>query len=125
MPTTGEIKGTVVAADGSVEGARVSLRGSTQSDIVVGPDGKFSFSGVAEGDYSITAGKDIGGFWESDTHNVHVTAGSTANVILTLKPPPAIHRQITITVHMDVTDVGAWGCRADHCPTSFDMVKDV
>lgn len=122
-PTKGDSTGVVMAADGSVEGATVSLLGSGQPDVVVGADGKFSFRSVAAGDYSVTAGVNIKQFWESASQTVHIATGTKTNVILTLQPPPEFHREVTISIHMEITNVQLAACGT--CTTVFDLTKTV
>lgn len=119
VPTKGDLGGTVVASDGGVDGATVSLLGSGKPDIVVGSDGQFSFNGVAEGDYTVKAGLNINGFFEQASQNIHIKAGSKTNVVLALNPPPEINRQVTISIHMEVTNVDIGG----HHTRTFDFTK--
>jgi len=123
VPTKGDLTGVIVAADGSVNGATVSLLGSGQPDVVVGADGKFSFNNVAAGDYTVQAGVNIKNYWESASQTVHITAGTKTNVILALQPPPEIHREITISIHMEITNKQLAACGT--CTTIFDLTKTV
>jgi len=104
VATKGKLTGTITAS-GEVKGANVSLLGSGIQDVVVGADGRFEFDQVPAGDYTITAGRKIGGFWYANSVPAHILAGNTVNVHVPLLPPPEIDRLVTITVSMGTT----WG----------------
>jgi hypothetical protein len=112
VPTKGDLTGTVTA-NADVTGANVSLLGSGQQDVVVGSDGRFSFSGVPAGAYTVSAGLDIAGHWNSASAGVTITAGGTTDVAIALQPPPEVLRTVTITVDMD-TDWSSVFAHGDH-----------
>ena len=91
VPTKGNLTGTVTA-NADVTGANVSLLGSGQQDVVVGADGRFEFTAVPAGHYSVSAGLNIAGHWNSNTVPVEVTAGGTTDVVVPLQPPPEVFR---------------------------------
>jgi Carboxypeptidase regulatory-like domain len=118
-PTKGTVSGTVVMPDGSsVAGCDVSISG--QPDIYVGADGAFSFL-VPEGWYTVSAGMDHNGMWYSTKSDISITAGETTPVILSLQPPPEVHRLITISVQMTVMKKG-WGACGD-CDREFSFTQ--
>lgn len=102
-PTRGEITGTVVANE-PVDGASVELVGANLPNFVVGADGKFAFTNIPTGCYSITAFKNIGGYGNSAAAVVRVVAGQSVDIILTLQHPPEVRRLITISYTMSVTN---------------------
>ncbi len=112
VPTRGDLNGTVTA-NADVTGANVSLLGSGQQDVVVGADGRFSFTSVPAGDYTVSAGLNIAGHWNSNSVKVTLTAGGTTNVDIPLQPPPEVLRTVTITVDMD-TDWSSVFAHGDH-----------
>lgn len=120
VPTKGTIKGTVVA-NADVTGAVVSLLGSGQEDIAVQADGQFEFDNVPAGDYTITAFLNIGGHPYTANTSVHVDAGQTTNVTITLQPPPEIDRLVTISVDMETDWSSVWA----HSPHAFAGTKSV
>jgi len=118
VPTKGTLTGTVTA-NADVSGANVSLLGSGLQDVVVRSDGRFEFDNVPSGDYQVTAGLNIGGYWNSATVNVHIDAGQTTDVPIALQPPPEIYRLITIWVEKQ-TD---WSSAFAHSPSYFAETK--
>ena len=110
--TKGDLTGTITA-NADVTGANVSLLGSGQQDVVVGADGRFSFTGIPAGDYTVSAGLNIAGHWNSNSVKVTITAGSSADVGIPLQPPPEVQRTVTITVDMD-TDWSSVFAHGDH-----------
>ena len=118
VPTKGNLTGTVTA-NTDVKGADVSLLGSGMQDVVVGDDGRFEFDNVPSGDYQVTAGLNIGGYWNSATVNVHIDAGQTTDVPVPLQPPPEIYRQVTIWVEKTTE----WGSLFAHSPSYFAETK--
>ncbi len=118
VPTKGTLTGTVTA-NADVSGANVSLLGSGLQDVVVRSDGRFEFDNVPSGDYQVTAGLNIGGYWNSATVNVHIDAGQTTDVTIALQPPPEIYRLITIWVEKQ-TD---WSSAFAHSPSYFAETK--
>jgi hypothetical protein len=118
VPTKGTLKGTVTA-NADVTGANVSLLGSGMQDVVVHADGRFEFDNVPSGDYTVTAGLNIGGYWNSASVAVHIDAGKTTDVPIPLQPPPEINRQVTISVEME-TD---WSSAFAHSPHVFFGTK--
>jgi hypothetical protein len=118
VPTKGKLTGTVTA-NSDVNGANVSLLGSGLQDVVVHSDGRFEFDNVPSGDYQVTAGLNIGGYWNSATVNVHIDAGQTTDVPIALQPPPEIYRLITIWVGKE-TD---WSAAYAHSPSYFEETK--
>jgi hypothetical protein len=91
-----------------VTGANVSLQGSGKPDVVVGSDGRFEFDNVPAGDYSVSAGLNIDNYWNSADVPVHITAGGTTDVTVTLLPPPEVNRLITVSVDMETDWSSAW-----------------
>ncbi len=118
VPTKGTLTGTVTA-NADVSGANVSLLGSGLQDVVVRSDGRFRFDNVPSGDYQVTAGLNIGGYWNSATVNVHIDAGQTTDVPIALQPPPEIYRLVTIWVEKQ-TD---WSSAFAHSPSYFAETK--
>jgi hypothetical protein len=118
VPTKGTLTGTVTA-NADVKGANVSLLGSGLQDVVVQSDGRFEFDNVPSGDYQVTAGLNIGGYWNSATVNAHIDAGQTTDVPIALQPPPEIYRLITIWVEKQ-TD---WSSAFAHSPSYFAETK--
>jgi Carboxypeptidase regulatory-like domain len=118
VPTKGTLKGTVTA-NADVSGANVSLLGSNLQDVVVGSNGRFEFDNVPSGDYQVTAGLNIGGYWNSATVSVHIDAGKTTDVLIALQPPPEIFRLVTIWVEK-TTD---WSSALAHHPSYFAEPK--
>jgi hypothetical protein len=112
VPTKGDLTGTVTA-NADVTGANVSLLGSGQQDVVVRGDGRFAFTAVPAGHYSVSAGLNIAGHWNSNTVPVEVTAGGTTDVTVPLQPPPEVFRTITISVDMDTNWSSFWA-HSDH-----------
>jgi hypothetical protein len=121
VPTKGNLTGTVTA-NADVTGANVSLLGSGQQDVVVGADGRFEFTAVPAGHYSVSAGLNIAHHWNSNTVPVEVTAGGTTDVVVPLQPPPEVLRQITISVDMDTNWSSVWA-HSDHPWTGTKSVK--
>jgi hypothetical protein len=117
VPTKGTLTGTVTA-NADVTGANVSI-GNGFQDVVVHSDGRFEFDNVPSGDYQVTAGLNIGGYWNSATVNVRVDAGQTTDVPIALQPPPEIYRLITIWVEK-YTD---WSAVYAHSPSIFFETK--
>jgi hypothetical protein len=120
VPTKGTLKGSVTA-NADVTGANVSLLGSGQQDIVVGGDGNFEFDNVPSGDYTVTAGLNINGYWNSASVTVTINAGQTTNVTIALQPPPEIDRLVTISVDMETDWSSVWA----HSPHVFSGSKSV
>lgn len=120
VPTKGTLKGTVTA-NADVTGANVSLLGSGMQDVVVHADGRFEFDKVPSDDYTVTAGLNIGGHWNSASVAVHIDAGKTTDVPIPLQPPPEINRLVTISVEME-TD---WSSVFAHSPHVFFGTKTV
>ena len=118
VPTKGTLTGTV-SANAEVTGANVSLLGSGIQDVVVRADGRFEFDNVPSGDYTVTAGLNIGGYWNSASVAVHIDAGKTTDVPIPLQPPPEINRIVTISVEME-TD---WSSAFAHSPNVFFGTK--
>ena len=118
VPTKGTLTGTVTA-NADVSGANVSLLGSGLQDVVVRSDGRFRFDNVPSGDYQVTAGLNIAGYWNSATLNVHIDAGQTTDVPIALQPPPEIYRLVTIWVEKE-TD---WSSAFAHSPSYFAETK--
>lgn len=102
VSTRGNLTGTVVA-NGDVAGATVSLQGSGLPDVAVGSDGKFRFDNVFAGSYTLSAGLNLNGYWNSKDMAVEILAGQTADVTVMLEMPPETHRLVTVSVDM-VTD---------------------
>src|SRR5664280_2536931 len=121
VPTKGKLTGTVTA-NADVTGTNVSLVGSGQQDVVVGGDGRFEFTAVPAGHYTVSAGLNIGGRWNSASLNVAVPAGATADVIVPLQPPPEVLRQVTISVDMD-TNWSSVMAHSDHPWSGTKSVK--
>ena len=121
VPTKGNLAGTVTANAG-VTGANVSLLGSGQQDVVVGADGRFEFTAVPAGHYSVSAGLNIAGHWNSNTVPVEVTSGGTTDVVVPLQPPPEVFRQVTISVDMDTNWSSVWA-HSDHPWSGTKSVK--
>jgi hypothetical protein len=119
VPTKGKLTGTVTA-NADVTGANVSI-GNGFQDFVVRGDGRFEFDNVPSGDYQLTAGLNIGGYWNSGSVNAHVDAGQTTDVTIALDPPPEIYRSITIWCEK-ITD---WGSVIAHSPSYFAEAKTV
>ena len=117
VPTRGNLTGVVVA-NGDVDGANVSLQGTGQ-DTTVGPDGRFEFDNIPAGPYTLTAGLNINGYWNSKDMPVTVVAGKTTDVTIALDPPPETNRLVTISVDM-VTD---WKSVWAHSPRPYDGTK--
>jgi hypothetical protein len=119
VPTKGTLTGRVTA-NADVSGANVSLLGSGLQDVVVRSDGRFEFDNVPSGDYQLTAGLNIGGYWNSATvPMVHINAGQTTDVPIALQPPPEIYRLVTIWVEKQ-TD---WSSAFAHSPSYFAETK--
>ena len=118
VQTKGTLTGTVTA-NADVSGANVSLLGTGFQDVVVGSDGRFEFDNVPSGGYQVSAGLNIGGFWNSQTVNVIINAGQTTDVTVALQPPPEIYRLVTIWVEKQ-TD---WGSAIAHSPSYFAETK--
>ncbi|MBI4901932.1 MAG: carboxypeptidase regulatory-like domain-containing protein, partial [Actinobacteria bacterium] len=121
VPTKGNLTGTVTA-NADVTGANVSLLGSGQQDVVVGGDGRFAFTAVPAGHYSVSAGLNIAGHWNSNTVPVEVTAGGTTDVTVALQPPREVFRTITISVDMDTNWSSFWA-HSDHPWSGAKSVK--
>jgi hypothetical protein len=117
VPTRGNLTGTVVA-NGDVDGATVTLQGTGQ-DTTVGPDGRFEFDNIPAGDYMLSAGLNIDGYWNSKDQKASVAAGKTTDVTIALDPPPETNRMVTISVDM-VTD---WKSIWAHSPRPYDGTK--
>ena len=117
VPTKGTLTGTVTA-NADVTGANVSI-GNGFQDVVVGGDGRFEFDNVPSGDYLVTAGLNIGGYWNSATVQPHIDAGKTTDVTIALQPPPEIYRSVTIWVEK-TTD---WSSAFAHSPSYFAETK--
>jgi len=117
VPTKGTLTGTVTA-NADVMGANVSI-GNGFQDVVVGADGQFKFDNVPSGSYQVTAGMNIGGYWNSQTVNATINAGQTTDVSIVLQPPPEIYRLITIWVEK-TTD---WSSAFAHSPSYFAEPK--
>jgi hypothetical protein len=120
VPTKGTLTGTVTA-NADVSGANVSLLGSGMQDVVVGVDGRFEFDQVPSGDYTVTAGLNIGHYWNSASIPVHIDAGKTTDVPVPLQPPPEIDRLVTISVYMETDWSSVWA----HSPHAFSGSKSV
>ena len=118
VPTKGTLTGTVTA-NADVSGANVSLLGSGLQDVVVGSDGRFEFDNVPSGNYQVTAGLNIGGYWNSATVTVQIDAGKTTDVPIALQAPPEIYRSVTIWVEKQ-TD---WSSAFAHSPSYFPETK--
>jgi hypothetical protein len=104
VETRGMLTGTVVA-NADVKGANVSLLGSGMQDVVVNSDGRFRFDNVAVGNYTVSAGLNINGYFNTAEVTVQINAGTTTNVAVPLQPPPEIYRLITIWVENRLTGV--------------------
>lgn len=113
VKTRGTLTGTVVA-NGDVTGANVSLLGSPLPDVVVQADGRFRFDNVPAGGYTVSAGLNIRGYWNSSKVPAHIDAGASTDVTITLQPPPEVNRLVTIAVDME-TD---WKSVFAHSPRS-------
>lgn len=113
VPTKGTLTGTVTA-NAAVTGANVSLLGSGMQDVVVGSDGHFEFGQVPSGDYTVNAGLNIGGYWNSASVPVHIEAGKTTDVPVPLQAPPEIHRRVTVSVDSMVTEWTSFWAHAPH-----------
>lgn len=100
-------------------GANVSLLGSGLQDIVVKGDGRFEFDKVPSGDYQVTAGLNIGDYWNSATVQVHIDAGQTTDVPIALQPPPEIYRLVTIWVETTTEWSSVWA----HSPNYYNDTK--
>lgn len=120
MPTKGTLTGTVTA-NADVTGANVYLLGSGMQDVVVRADGRFAFDKVPSGRYTVSAGLNIGGHWNSASVTVHIDSGKTTDVHVPLQPPPEIDRLVTISVEME-TD---WSSFFAHSPHVFFDTKSV
>jgi hypothetical protein len=118
VQTKGKLTGTVTAS-ADVSGANVTLLGSGLQDVVVHSDGRFEFDNVPSGDYQVTAGLNIGGFWNSATVNAPINAGQTTDVTVPLLPPPEIYRQVTIWVEKTTE----WSSAFAHSPSYFAETK--
>jgi Carboxypeptidase regulatory-like domain len=120
VETRGTLTGTVVA-NADVSGANVALLGSGIQDVVVRSDGRFRFDNVPAGYYTISAGLNINGFFNTAQVAVHIDAGKTTDVTLPLQPPPEVNRQVTISVEM-TTD---WKSVFAHSPRYYNDTKSV
>ena len=118
VPTKGTLTGTVTA-NADVTGANVSLLGSGLQDVVVHADGRFEFDKVPSGNYTVTAGRNIGGYWNSASVPVHIDAGKTTDAPIALQPPPEINRLVTISVEMETN----WSSVFAHSPHVFIGTK--
>jgi len=120
VPTKGTLTGTVTA-NGDVSGANVSLLGSGMPDVVVGADGRFQFDLVPSGDYTVSAGLNIGGYWNSANVPAHIDAGQTTNLTIALQPPPEVDRLVTVSVDMETDWSSLWA----HSPHYYTDSKSV
>src|SRR4029453_16367712 len=93
--------------------------GSGKPDIVVGSDGLFKFDNVYTGDYTVSAGLNINGHWNSAEVAVHINAGATTDVTVMLQPPPEVNRLVTIDVQMETDWSSIWA----HSPRVFFGTK--
>jgi hypothetical protein len=122
VATRGTLTGRVVA-NGDVAGANVSLVGSGKPDVVVGSDGRFEFTQVPTGSYTVSAGLNIGGYWNSAAPTVQIDAGTTTDVTVMLQTPPAVHRLVTISVDMETDWKSIWAHGPHyHSETKFAKV---
>ncbi|HXI71883.1 MAG TPA: hypothetical protein VNN22_16125 [Verrucomicrobiae bacterium] len=120
VATRGTLTGRVVA-NADVSGTNVSLLGSGLQDVVVGEDGRFTFANVPSGDYHISAGLNIGGYFHTADLDVSIKAGATTDVTVTLQPPPEVNRVITINVEMTTDWKSVWA----HSPTYHNDTRSV
>lgn len=120
VATRGSLTGTIVA-NGDVTGANVSLLGSRLPDVVVHGDGKFRFDNVPSGEYTVTAGLNINGYWNSKDESVTIDAGQTRDVTVMLEPPPEVNRKVVINVQMQTDWSSIWA----HSPYPFDDTRTV
>jgi hypothetical protein len=116
-PTKGSLCGSVFASGVPEQGCEVALTG--QDDVLTGADGSFCFSNVPEGSYTVSAGMNINGYWNSITQVVNIQGGLTTNTVLMLQPPPEIHREVRVVVHMTVWQAGISAC--GDCDQEFDL----
>ena len=87
VPTRGTLTGTM-QANADVNGTNVSLIGSGAPDVVTGSDGKFEFENIPAGDYKVSAGLNIDGYWNSAEVTASITAGGTTDITITLNHHP-------------------------------------
>jgi len=120
VETHGTLTGKVVAND-DVAGANVSLLGTGLQDVVVNSDGQFKFENVPSGDYTVSAGLNINGYWNSAEVAVHIDAGKTTDITIALEPPPEVDRLVTISVEMETDWKSIWA----HSTHPFSGTKSV
>ena len=108
-------------ANADVNGTNVSLIGSGAPDVVTGSDGKFEFENIPAGDYKVSAGLNIDGYWNSAEVTASITAGGTTDITITLQPPPQVDRLITVSVDME-TD---WTAIYAHSPHVYADQRSV
>lgn len=82
----GSIEGTVtdVTTGESIKAAQVTLLPSAKT-IQTSDDGAFSFSGLDEGQYTVSAQKDG---YQSNRKDVTVVSGESTGIVITLKVIP-------------------------------------
>ncbi|MEX2526895.1 MAG: plastocyanin/azurin family copper-binding protein [Gemmatimonadota bacterium] len=91
-PETGTVEGRVLSGDNQgVQGTQISMTrtGAGSLTATTGNDGRFSFSDVSTGSWSLTFTPPAGfeaAAGQDSTVTVNVTAGGTANVTLQLRP---------------------------------------
>lgn len=120
VETRGNLTGTVVA-NGDLTGANVSLLGSGMQDFVVQSDGRFHFDNVPAGDYTVSAGLNINGYFNTADVAAHIVTRATTNVTITLAPPPEVNRLVTINVEMTTDWKSVWA----HSPRYYNDTKSV
>ena len=118
--TRGTLTGAVQAS-ADVSGANVSLLGSGEPNFVVGSDGRFEFDNVPAGRYTVSAGLNINGYWNSADVTALIAAGGTTDITITLQPPPEVDRLITVSVDME-TD---WTAVYAHSPHVYYDTRSV
>lgn len=120
VATRGNLAGRVIA-NADVGGAEVDLLGSGMDAVVVTSNGEFRFDDVPAGTYTVAAGINIGGSWNSAEASVSITAGDTSHVDIALEPPPEVNRLVTVSVDMETNWSSVWA----HSPNYASETKSV